>query len=503
MTMLLARFADTVRRHPRKLALVSGEQRLDYTQLDAASLGVASRLRALGVTPGDRVGVLLDNSVEMVATLWAVLRMGAVAMPFNPQTKADKLAAMMQRTGARLLVSQPSLVLVWRGAAATHGWEVLVTEPAWDGQGTEHAWRLVSGGDDIDVTPSPDALALISHTSGTTGVPKGVMLSHRNLASAMQTIAAYLDLREDDVIYSALPLSFGYGLGQWLLACSVGATLVLDRSFAFPAKSLETMAKEGATIFPAVPTMYAMLAGLRDLSSWDLTRLRLMTSASAPMPPALQADILGRLPQATLVIMYGQTECTRISYLPAGERVQRPDSIGRGMDGQRAWLIDEHGERVPWGGTGELVVAGDHVMLGYWDEPALTEAKLITDPDGSRGLRTGDIFRSDADGWLYFVARKDDIIKSRGEKVSPVEVEAAIARLPGVRECLVSGVPDPLLGQAVKAWIVLRHGVQLTEREVIRHCLAHLENHMAPKYVAFLDDLPRTDNGKPTRIGLT
>lgn len=506
--MMLQRLADTVRRCPERVALVCGDRRLDYAQLDALSRRLAAHLRGLGVAPGDRVGLLLDNSVEMVAGLWAVLRVGAVAMPFNPQTKADKLAGMLARTRARLLLGQPTLAVAWRNARdmESAGWQVLVADPRWQGEPGELAWPpadapQAAAGD--DAAPDADALAVIIHTSGTTGMPKGVMLSHRNLVHATGIVAGYLGLHGEDVIYSALPLSFSYGLGQWLLAGTVGATLVLDRSFAFPVKALERMAREGATVFPAVPTMLAMLAGLPDLSAWDLQRLRVLTSASAPLSPALQQRIGELMPQAALVVMYGQTECMRISYLPAEERARRPDSIGRGMDGQRCWLIDGQGERVPWGGSGELVVQGDHVMRGYWEAPGLTAAKLIDDPDGGPpALRTGDLFRSDGDGWLYFLARQDDIIKTRGEKVSPAEVEAAIARIPGVRECLVAGVPDPLLGQAVKAWIVLQPGAALTEREVIRHCLARLENHMAPRHVAFLDDLPRTDNGKPTRKGL-
>ena len=507
MTLLHATFAETVRRTPDRLALVCGDHRMDYAGLDALSRRVAVRLRQQGVVPGDRVGLLLDNGVEMVAALWAALRIGAVCMPFNPQTKADKLAGMMASTRAVLLIAQPSLASAWRAAraACADAWQVVTSDAGWQGETGEHAWPASDTVDDgvPDAEPGDDALALILHTSGTTGTPKGVMLSHRNLSTAMHAVASYLALREDDVIFSALPLSFSYGLGQCLLALRVGATLVLDRSFAFPAKSLEILARERATVFPAVPTMYAMLAGMDDLSPWDLSSLRLLTSASAPMSPALQQRIGERIPCADLVVMYGQTECTRISYLPAAERERRPDSIGRGMAGQACWLIDDEGRRVPWGGTGELVVQGEHVMQGYWEAPVLTAEKFV-DGDGAHGraFRTGDLFRSDEDGWLYFVARKDDIIKTRGEKVSPVEVEAAIARLPAVRECLVSGVPDDLLGQAVKAWIVLQPGATLSERDVIRHCLAHLESHMAPRHVAFIDDLPRTDNGKPTRKGL-
>ncbi len=239
--LLHAMFADTARRSPHRLALVYGDQRLDYAGLDAMSRRVASHLRRHGVAPGDRVGLLHDNSVEMVAAIWALLRMGAVCMPFNPQTKPDKLAGMLASTVPGLWIAQPSLASVWRTArtAAAASWQVVVSDPGWDGDAGEHPGPTPEAGDDgvPDAAPDDEALAFVSHTSGTTGTPKGVMLSHRNLSTVVRTVADYLSLRADDVIFSALPLSFNYGLGQCLLAFDVGATLVLDRT-PFPPGSL-------------------------------------------------------------------------------------------------------------------------------------------------------------------------------------------------------------------------------------------------------------------------
>jgi acyl-coenzyme A synthetase/AMP-(fatty) acid ligase len=228
-----------------------------------------------------------------------------------------------------------------------------------------------------------------------------------------------------------------------------------------------------------------------------LSSLRILTSASAPLPPDIAADLRKRLPAAQLYVMYGQTECTRISYLPPDQFDLRPGSVGKGMPGQQCWLVDENGQRLPAGSTGELVLQGDHVMRGYWSDPEATARKLRPCADASTlVMHTGDLFRSDAEGWLYFVARMDDIIKTRGEKVSPLEVEQVINRIPGVLESKVVCIPDEILGQAVKAHVVLREGVDLSEREVLRHCLAALESHMVPKTVAFPATLPRTDTGK-------
>jgi long-chain acyl-CoA synthetase len=500
-------FEATAQRRPDKVALVCGNVRLSYAEIDRRSLRLAGYLHRQGIASGERVGLFLDNGPDMVIAILALLRLGAVCMAFNPQTKADKLAAVLARTRAAALLTQASLAMTWRKSVETvpqlrmllvsgQGWQpASIRERPWpdtteDGQDVTH----------VDAGIDEQSLAFISHTSGTTGLPKGVMLSHRNLVSATRTIAGYLALREDDVILSALPLSFNYGLTQLLTAFATGAALVLERSFAFPVKTLETLARERATVFPAVPTMYAMLLGLQDLSRWDLSSLRLMTSASAPLPETLLRQLRDSLPAVQLYVMYGQTECTRISYLPPEQLDRRPGSVGRGLPGQACWLIDEHGQRLPHGSTGELVVQGDHVMPGYWEDRGRTAEKLFIDPDSGRvAMRTGDLFRSDDEGWLYFVARKDDIIKTRGEKVSPHEVEHAIMAIAGVRECAVSGVPDAVLGEAVQAHVVLEGGAVLSERDIIRHCLARLESHMAPKHVAFLDALPRTDTGKVSK----
>lgn len=507
--MLLHKLFDaTVQRQPGKLALVCGDVRLSYAQIDQRSRQLARYLRGQGIASGERVGLFLENGPDMVVAILALLRLGAVCMAFNPQTKADKLGAVLARTRAAALLTQATLATTWRRAAEAapelrlllvggRGWQpASARELPWPDGVTDDGSVLI----DIDADIDARALAFISHTSGTTGLPKGVMLTHRNLAGITGTIAEYLALRQDDVILSALPLSFNYGLTQLLTAFATGATLVLERSFAFPVKILETLARERATVFPAVPTMYAMLMTLQDMSRWDLSSLRLMTSASAPLPEPLLRQLRKRLPAVRLYVMYGQTECTRISYLPPEQIDRRLGSVGRGLPGQTCWLIDEHGQRLPHGSSGELVVQGDHVMAGYWEDSERTADKLFLDPASGRiAMRTGDLFRSDAEGWLYFIARKDDIIKTRGEKVSPHEVEQAILGIPGVRECAVSGVADALLGQAVHAHVVLEDGAALSERDIIRHCLARLENHMAPKHVAFLDALPRTDTGKVSK----
>jgi acyl-CoA synthetase (AMP-forming)/AMP-acid ligase II len=282
-----------------------------------------------------------------------------------------------------------------------------------------------------------------------------------------------------------------------LLGFKAGARVVLERSFAFPVKVLETMVDEQVTVFPGVPTMFSLLIGMGSVARYDLHRLRLITNTAAALSDRHIQEIRRLFPQAKLFSMYGLTECKRVSYLPPEELDRRPTSVGRGMPNQEIYLVDEQGKRLPVESTGELVIRGSHVMRGYWGKPDETAQRLKPGfYPGESVLYSGDIFRIDAEGYLYFIGRRDDIIKSRGEKVSPKEVENVLYGLIGVLEAAVIGVPDPLLGEAVKAFIVLRPGFYYSEREVVKYCLAHLENFMAPKYVEFVEALPQTGTGK-------
>jgi acyl-CoA synthetase (AMP-forming)/AMP-acid ligase II len=234
-----------------------------------------------------------------------------------------------------------------------------------------------------------------------------------------------------------------------------------------------------------------------------LPALRTITNTAAALSDAHIREIRSLFPQARLFSMYGLTECKRVTYLPPEQLDIRPTSVGRGMPNEEVWLVDEAGRRLPDGSTGELVIRGTNVMRGYWEKREETTNRLRPGPiPGELVLYSGDIFRSDTEGYLYFVARTDDIIKSRGEKVSPREVENVLYGMPGVLEAAVVGVPDPVLGEAVKAFVALKDGVVHTERDVIRYCLSKLESFMAPKQVVFVDALPKTDTGKIKKTGL-
>ncbi len=273
--------------------------------------------------------------------------------------------------------------------------------------------------------------------------------------------------------------------------------MVLERSFAYPYEVLGRFAAHRVTVMPGVPTIFATILGMAPLDGLDLSSLRMVTNAAAALPAAHLRRLGELLPGAGLVEMYGLTECTRVCCLDPALAAERPGSVGRPIPNTEAYVVDEQGRRTAPGEVGELVVRGAHVMRGYWGKPEATALRLRDgDIPGEKVLYTGDLFRADDDGFLYFVGRTDDVFKCRGEKVSPGEVEQVLYQLDGVAEAAVVGVPDEIDGMAVKAVIALRNGTSLTTDDVRRHCRTWLEPAMVPRQVEIRAELPKTDSGK-------
>jgi acyl-CoA synthetase (AMP-forming)/AMP-acid ligase II len=324
------------------------------------------------------------------------------------------------------------------------------------------------------------------------------------MVSASTSITTYLENVEDDIILSVLPLSFDYGLYQAIMAAQFGGTLVLERSFLYPYAVINLMKKEQVTGLPIVPTISAILLQLEKLREESFPHLRYLTNTAAALPVSHILGLQEIFSGAAIYSMYGLTECKRVSYLPPYELKTRPSSVGRGMPNEQVYLVDEDDNVITAPDTpGELVVRGANVMKGYWELPEETDRMLRPGPrPWEKVLYTGDLFTMDKDGYLYFLSRKDDIIKSRGEKVSPKEVESVLYEMPDIVEAAVVGVEDEILGEAVKAFVVLKEGSNRTGKEILAWCMKHLEDFMVPKTVEFRDSLPKTSSGKITKKGL-
>jgi long-chain acyl-CoA synthetase len=492
-----------------RTAVVYGDRRLTYAELDRAVDGFAAGLRQLGVRRGDRVAVVLANGVETAIAIYGALRAGAAFTPLNATAKEEKLAYLLEHSGAVAAVCDArNAHLVQNAAIRAPGLRHVVGVGGRIGDTPSLEELCETQPDDVGPAhPYPETLAVdlsaIIYTSGSTGLPKGVTFLHRNMAFVADSIIEYLGLRGDDRILCVLPLSHTYGLYHLIMAMRIGATLVLERGVTFPGKVVQALIDERITVLPGVPTVWQVLINLEGLAERDLSHLRLLTNAGAALSVARVAAVRKVFNNAVLFSMYGQTECKRVCYLPPEQLDIRPGSVGVAIPGTEVWIEDEHGERVAPGEVGELIIRGDHVMQGYWKDADATARKLKPGHwPGDRVLRSGDLFRQDDEGYLYFVGRSDDIIKSRGEKVAPKEVEEVLYLYEGVREAAVVGVEDDLLGQAIVAHVSAEDGVELDPRLLRRHCAERLEDFMVPGKVVIHDDLPKNDNGKLDKLAL-
>ncbi len=504
----------SARRLPDKVALVCKDERLSYAELDARSNALATALVARGVVPGDRVVVFADNTVETAISFWAVLKANGVVSIVNPLTKAGKLAYLLSDCRAKALISDAHLAKVFSEAAPQSAHlTTLVVTGKYDGGKLAHLPGLCSWDDALAAGNRAAAptrkrididLAAIIYTSGSTGDPKGVMLTHRNMLSAATSVSTYLGNRQDDIMLGVLPLSFDYGLYQMIMAFREGACLALERSFTFPVPILKRMVAEKVTTFAGVPTIFALLAELKSIGEYDFSHIRYVSNTAAALHPKHIAALKEIFPQAEVFSMYGLTECKRCTYLPPADIDRKPGSVGIAIPNTELWLVDDEDRKVGPGQVGQLVIRGATVMRGYWEKPEATARRLRPGPlPGEQVLYTGDYCKLDDEGYLYFVGRMDDIIKSRGEKVAPKEVEHVLVTITGIKECAVIGVPDEILGEAVKAFVVLEQGAELTDKQIMGECRARLENFMVPKHVEIVPSLPKTSTGKIKKTGLT
>lgn len=508
--MLVHHFLEkSARRFPDKHALIFSEERLTYKQINTLTDSLASNLRKLGVNPQDRIAIFLDNSVESVISIFGILKAGAIFVLLNPALKSKKLNYILRDSGASVFITHRNKVRIVKEALNDlPDLDHIVwvdKKPSFLSKNSlpinHYTWRNLLVSQEFCFMPPASVididLATIIYTSGSTGEPKGVMSAHYNIVTAARSITQYLENKENDIIIDCLPLSFDYGLYQIIMAFMFGGTVVLEKSFAYPTKILQKISAEKVTGFPIVPTMAAILLQMSDLKKFDLSSLRYISNTAAALPVSHIRKLQELLPHVKIYSMYGLTECKRVSYLPPEELTKRPESVGIPMPNTDVFIIDENGKRVGPGVIGELVVRGSNVMQGYWNAPDETARTFKPGRyPGERLLYTGDYFKMDSDGFLYFIARKDELIKTKGERVSPKEIENVLCEIEEVADAAVVGVPDEIAGQAIKAYIVLKQEASLNKEEILKHCVKNLEPFMVPKYIEFMQELPKSPSGK-------
>ena len=516
--MLLHEFLErSSERFPDKTALVCGDKRYSFGEIEEAANRLANALIDLGLLRGDRAAIFAQPSVEAVASIFAVLKAGGSFIVINPQVKLNKLEYILRDCGAKVLVTDSLLSKTARPVLNTDGLPLRVVVPADGSRSLQRHLRpklpVIPYSSILKDYPSKRParrsidldLAGLIYTSGSTGFPKGVMLTHLNMISAARSIIEYLENTSDDIILNLLPLSFDYGLYQVLMAFGFGGTVIQGSSFSYPYQALELMVKEKVTGFPIVPAMAAMILRMRNLDRFNFQSLRYITNTAQALPSSHIRGLQKIFPLARIYSMYGLTECKRATYLPPEELSLRPTSVGKAIPNTEAYIVDERGNRIAEAGRiGELVVRGSHVMKGYWNLPEETSRALRPGPlPWDRVLYTGDLFKMDEEGFLYFVARKDEMIKVSGFLVSPKEIENALTEIPGVREAAVIGVEDRITGQAVKAFVVLKSGSLLEPDDIRRLSARYLESYTVPKQVEIRKSLPKNIHGKISKKDLS
>ncbi|WP_248751773.1 AMP-binding protein [Pseudomonas sp. MWU15-20650] len=491
---------------PEKTALIEGEHAVTWGALHQRVLNTAAYLREQHVERGDRVLVWLPNGVDFVVCFWAVQYLQAVFVPVNPDTPPARVSWLLGNAASRLLIAQAGQATTL--AMAAHAPDLQVVFDQASSVQSSGASRLslqqiaalppvitlpVQGTLDID-------LACLIYTSGSTGDPKGVMLTQRNMLSAADSVASYLQLAASDRIFCTIPMSFDYGLYQAIMTAKVGATLIIEKDFSRPLFALKQLVKHQATVLPIVPTLLAIIAPLAK--RYDFSSLRKITNTAAALHPSDIDLLISLFPQAEIFSMYGLTECHRCTWLPPALLSRHKDSVGYAIPNTELWVVDDDGVEHRSNATGELVIRGATVMRGYWRNPEQTAKKLRPGPlPGESVLYTGDVCRLDEQGLLYFLSRKDDILKTNGEKVAPREVEGVLKRMPGVLQVAVIGLAHPVYGDEIVACIECEAPLDIAQLKAF--CQTHLETYKRPHRYYFSEALPKNNNGKVDRSQLS
>ncbi len=509
--MLLNEFlGKSAELYPDKVALICRDKRLTFSEIDSAVNSLGRALIEEGFRRQDRAIVYLGNSVEPVISIFGILKAGGVFVIVDPQVKAGKLEYILRDCEARVLITDTEHLLnISEIVSRLPNLErIIVTDYEKASKKNEliTGLRLLSYRTILEECSTASLvpscididLASLVYTSGSSGSPKGVMLTHHNMVSAATSITHYLKNTSDDIIIDTLPLAFDYGLYQVLMAFKFSGTVILEKAFVYPQQVINLVVKEKVTGWPIVPTIAAILVKLKNLDKHNFSSLRYITSTGQALPPKHIAQLREAFPRVKIYSMYGLTECKRVCYLPPEELEKRPGSVGKAMPNTEVYLVDENGEEITEAGkSGELVVRGSNVMKGYWNLPEETARALRPGPyPGEKVLYTGDLFEKDEEGYLYFLGRKDDIIKTAGHMVSPKEVENVLCEKEDVIEVAVIGVEDEILGKAIKAFVHLTDTSGTTEEDILRFCSERLEDFAVPKFVSFCGALPRTVTGK-------
>lgn len=495
-------------------AIIYKDAEITYGDLHHNLKQVASGLIDHGIAAGERVGVYLPKQPETIYSLFGASQAGSVFVPINPLLKPKQVGYILKDCNVRTLItSSQRLKLLIDELADCHDINcVVVVEKSTPDIQLRHGIELLNWQEFTSTAPTTghqriDAdVAAILYTSGSTGNPKGVVLSHKNMVTGAKSVASYLRNTRDDRLLAVLPLSFDYGLSQLTTAFSVGASVAL-LDYLLPRDIIKSLARYQITGLAGVPPIWNQLIQL-DWPEEARQSLRYITNSGGAMPKTATNALQKILPNTDIYLMYGLTEAFRSTYLPPEQINTRPESMGKAIPNAEVMVVREDGSECAPGEPGELVHRGSLVALGYWNDPTKTAERFKPAPGQDPALPitemavwSGDQVKKDEEGYLYFISRKDEMIKTSGYRVSPTEVEEVIYQISAVDEAAALGVPHPALGQAIV--LVVSSQEDLKEQDILAHCSAALPNFMVPKAVVLKETLPHNQNGKIDRKQLS
>jgi long-chain acyl-CoA synthetase len=475
-----------------KAAIVWNDKEYSFKDLDSMSNKFAHALLEKGLTKGDRVCIFMQNSPEFIVSHFGIIKAGCITVPLNVMYRKRELVHMVNDSGATVMVTSegnlPYVLEVRNDLKSLR--EIIVTSSNVP-EGCLSFYRLLENGVDkpTDVRNADDDVAVICYTSGTTGSAKGAMITHSNFISNISTLSQLWELTDRDKLMMALPMFHVHGLGiavHGMVYC--GYTMVLLERFDAK-KVMEGIDKYKCTVFMGVPTMYIKLLELDDCK-YDLSSMRLWTVGSAPMP----VDAMEKFKERygfELLERYGMTETAVVIASNPLKGKRKPGSVGLPIPGVEVKIVDDEDNPLPVNEVGEIVVRGPNIMKGYWNRPQETEEAFR-----NGWFHTGDLGKIDEEGYLHIVGRKKEMIISGGFKVFPREVEEVLHTHPKVKEVAVVGIPDPVRGESVKAYIVLKDGTTATEKELDEYCRSNLAAFKVPRIYEFVSSIPRTPSGK-------
>ncbi len=501
----------SAQRSPHAEALLYQDQSMDYLALAEEIEVKTGGLHRLGLLRGERVAIYLEKRFETIIAAFATTAAGGVFVPVNPVLKPEQVAYILNDCSVRVFVTSQARLDLLRAILPTcHDLHSIVVVDADDKLQAINGLSVIKWGALCaerrvlaPLATIDSDMAAIIYTSGSTGMPKGVVLSHRNLVAGAKSVSKYLNNRFDDRILTALPLSFDYGLNQLTTAFYVGAANVL-MNYLLPRDIITAVEHYRITALAAVPPLWIQLAQL----NWaKITSLRYITNSGGAMPRKTLEQLRSALPATQIFLMYGFTEAFRSTYLAPQELDRRPDSIGKAIPNAEVLVLREDGSHCVPGEPGELVHRGSLVTMGYWNDAGKTALCFKPIRSQHAGLPiaeiaawSGDIVRMDEEGFLYFIERRDELIKTSGYRVSPTEIEEVIYTAGNIAEAVVLGIPHPVLGQAIIAVVSGRRNMALDSKKLLQQCKQRLPAYMLPRYIDVREDsLPRNPNGKIDR----